>query len=74
MKICVLDGYTLNPGDLSWDAVCSLGECSVYDRTATADEVVDRAADAEIVLTNKVMITDDVMERLPALRYVPVIT
>ena len=73
MKICVLDGYTLNPGDLSWDAVCSLGECSVYDRTATADEVVDRAADAEIVLTNKVMITDDVMERLPALRYVGVL-
>ncbi|MGM9833476.1 MAG: D-2-hydroxyacid dehydrogenase [Candidatus Limisoma sp.] len=73
MKICVLDGYTLNPGDLSWDAVCSLGECTVFDRTATADEVVERAADAEIVLTNKVPITDDVMERLPALRYVGVL-
>ena len=73
MKICVLDGYTLNPGDLSWDAVCGLGECTVFDRTATADEVVERAAGAEIVLTNKVMITDDVMERLPALRYVGVL-
>lgn len=73
MKICVLDGYTLNPGDLSWDAVRSLGECTVYDRTATADEVVERATGAEIVLTNKVMITDDVMERLSALRYVGVL-
>lgn len=52
MKIAVLDGYTLNPGDLSWEGLQQLGEVTVYDRTP-ADKVVERAAGAEVVFTNK---------------------
>ena len=51
MKIVVLDGYTLNPGDLSWKALEALGDCSVYDRLAP-EEVIPRAIDAEVILTN----------------------
>ncbi|TGO02239.1 hypothetical protein PN36_28150 [Candidatus Thiomargarita nelsonii] len=56
MNIVVLDGYTLNPGDLSWAALQSLGHCEIYDRTPAA-AVVERAAHAEIVLTNKTLLT-----------------
>ena len=56
MKIVVLDGYAANPGDLSWDDVKALAQCDIYDRTSP-DEVLARAADAEIILTNKVVIT-----------------
>ena len=56
MNIVVLDGHTLNPGDLSWGELQSLGECRIYDRTPP-DEVVKRAADAEIILTNKTVLT-----------------
>ena len=57
MKIVILDGYTANPGDLSWKGLEALGgELTVYDRTK-ADETVARAADAEVVLTNKVIIS-----------------
>ena len=55
MKIVVLDGFTLNPGDLSWNELKSLGECEIHDRTPAPD-VVKRAADAEIVLTNKTVV------------------
>ena len=72
MKIVILDGYTANPGDLSWKELETLGELVVYDRTS-ADETVARAADAEIVLTNKVLITKDVMAQLPQLKYVGVL-
>jgi glycerate dehydrogenase len=65
MKIVVLDGYTLNPGDLSWD---TLGEATIYDRTPP-ELVVDRASDAEIVLTNKVVVD---VTKLPKLRYIGV--
>lgn len=71
MKIVVLDGYTLNPGDQSWSALEALGECRFYDRTAAAD-VVDRAQDCEIAITNKVVLTRDTLERLPRLRYIGV--
>ena len=55
MKIVILDGYTANPGDLSWDELKTMGELTVYDRTSKS-ETVERAAEADIVLTNKVII------------------
>lgn len=72
MKIVVLDGYTVNPGDISWDEVRQLGDFVCYDRTA-ADEIVERASDAEIVLTNKVVIGRSEIDRLPKLRYIGVL-
>ena len=72
MNIVVLDGRTLNPGDLSWDELQSLGECRIYDRTPP-DEVVKRAADAEIILTNKTVLTREQIHSLPKLRYIGVL-
>ena len=72
LRIVVLDGYTLNPGDLSWQGLEALGDCRVYDRTSPA-EVVGRALDAEIVLTNKVKLTEEIMAELPRLRYIGVL-
>lgn len=69
MKIVVLDGYTLNPGDLSWDALKSLGECTVYEHSA-AEETVSRAQEAEVLLTNKTVVDRSVIEQLPGLKYV----
>lgn len=71
-RIVVLDGFTLNPGDLSWDALRALGTCEIHDRTA-AEQVVQRAAGAEIVLTNKTPIPRSAFEALSALRYVGVL-
>jgi glycerate dehydrogenase len=72
MNIVVLDGYTLNPGDLSWAPLQSLGYCEIYDRTPP-DAVVQRAAFAEIVLTNKTLLTRAVIEQLPKLQYIGVL-
>ena len=72
MKIVVLDGYGLNPGDLSWDAVSQLGELTVYDRTSS-EEVIERSANAEAILTNKTVITAEIMEALPDLKYIGVL-
>jgi glycerate dehydrogenase len=72
MKIVVLDGFTLNPGDLSWAALEALGDCLIYDRTPP-DEVLTRAADAEIVLTNKTLVQRQHIERLSKLRYLGVL-
>lgn len=72
MKIVILDGYTANPGDLSWKELETLGELVDYDRTS-ADKTVARATDAEVVLTNKVLITKEVMAQLPRLKYVGVL-
>ncbi len=72
MKIVVLDGYTLNPGDLSWKGLMELGEVMVYDRTKP-EEVLERIKGAEIVLTNKVVINRDTIEQLPELRYIGVL-
>jgi glycerate dehydrogenase len=72
MKIVVLDGYTLNPGDLSWEELEELGDCEIYDRTAPGD-TVSRAAEAEIILTNKVVLSRDVIAKLPKLRYIGVL-
>jgi len=72
MKIVVLDGHTLNPGDLSWDALCALGECEIFDRTP-ADQIVARAAGAEVVLTNKCPLSAETLARLPDLRFIAVL-
>jgi len=72
MKIVVLDGYTLNPGDLNWDDLAALGDCTVYDRTPP-EESAERAAGADIVLTNKVVLDRARLETLPDLRYIGVL-
>lgn len=72
MKIIVLDGYAANPGDLCWDELEQLGECTIYDRTAPED-VLERAAGAEILLTNKTVITAGHMAALPQLKYIGVL-
>lgn len=72
MKIVILDGYTANPGDLSWKELENLGTLTVYDRTKP-EETVARAADAEIILTNKVIISREVMAQLPQLKYIGVL-
>lgn len=71
-RIVVLDGFTLNPGDLTWDPLRALGECAIHDRTPHA-EIVARAADADIVLTNKCALDGEMLERLPRLRYIGVL-
>lgn len=71
-KIVVLDGYTVNPGDLSWEDLRSLGECEVFDRTPN-DKRRKRCDGAEIILTNKVVIDRKLMESLSTLRYVGVL-
>ena len=71
-KIVVLDGYAANPGDISWEPWKELGELTVYERTAP-EETVERCKDAEIVLTNKVILDAKVIEALPALRYIGVL-
>ena len=71
MKIVVLDGHGANPGDLSWTPLEELGVLMVYPRTR-ADEVVSRAADAEIVITNKVILDSNVLSALPKLKYIGV--
>jgi glycerate dehydrogenase len=69
MRIVVLDGYTTNPGDISWQPLRDLGECAIYDRS-TAEQVVERAAGAEILLTNKTPVTDGHLELLDGLQYI----
>lgn len=72
MKICILDGYSLNPGDLDWSPVERLGDVTLFDRTP-ADKIVERAADADIVLTNKVSFSADTLRQLPRLRFICVL-
>ena len=72
MQIVILDGYTANGGDLSWKALEDIGELTVYDRTRP-EEVLLRAKDAEIVLTNKVCLRKQEMEQLPRLKYIGVL-
>ena len=72
MKIVVLDGHASNPGDLSWSRLEDMGLLTVYERTK-AEETVARAAAADIVLTNKVVFTREVMDSLPELKYIGVL-
>lgn len=72
MRITVLDGYGLNPGDLSWKGFEALGDCTVYDRT-TPEQLMERAAGAEILITNKTILTADILKALPDLKYVGIL-
>ena len=72
MKIVILDGFTANPGDLSWKGLEELGMLTVYDRTKP-EETIARAAEADIVLTNKVIINREMMAQLPQLKYIGVL-
>jgi glycerate dehydrogenase len=72
MKIVVLDGYTLNPGDLSWSKLEQLGDLEVYDRTP-ADMVYERTKDATIILTNKAPVSAEVIHKLSSLKYIGVL-
>lgn len=72
MKIVILDGYTENPGDLSWEGFENLGELVVYDRTP-ADLIVERIGDADAVITNKTPITEDTLNKCPKVKYIGVL-
>jgi glycerate dehydrogenase len=72
MNIVILDGYTANPGDLSWGSLKKMGEVTVYERTRR-EEIAGRAADADIVLTNKVVMDREMMALLPRLKYIGVL-
>lgn len=72
MKIVVLDGYTLNPGDLSWEGIERLGELTVYDYTPP-ELIEERAKEADIVFTNKTPLGEEMLEKLPRLKYIGVL-
>ncbi|HXI00090.1 MAG TPA: D-2-hydroxyacid dehydrogenase [Sphingobacteriaceae bacterium] len=72
MRIVILDGYTLNPGALTWSGLENLGEVVLYDRTP-ADKILERAQGAEIVLTNKTPLNENSIAQLPALKYIGVL-
>jgi glycerate dehydrogenase len=72
MKIVVLDGYTLSPGDISWNSLRQLGEVIIYDRTS-AEKIVERSKDAEILLTNKTPLDAAALSQLPLLQYIGVL-
>ena len=71
MKIVVLDGYALNPGDMRWDSMKKLGELVVYDRTPV-DKIVEWIDDAEVILTNKVVLTKEILQKTPSVKYIGV--
>lgn len=75
MKIVILDGYTENPGDLSWEGIAALGELKVYDRTSLTDdeEIIERIGDAEVVITNKTPLRQIVFDRCPGIKYITVL-
>ena len=72
MKIVVLDGYTLNPGDLSWERLLDLGEVVLHDRTPS-DKILERSKGAEVLITNKTPLTEEIMKSLPDLKYIGVL-
>lgn len=72
MKIVVLDGYTLNPGDLNWDGIGRFGNLYVFDRTSQ-QEIVERCKGAEVIFTNKTPLTEHILEQLPKLKYIGVL-
>ncbi len=75
MKIVVLDGYTLNPGDLNWNALAALGDCKVYDRTSLTDdaEIISRIGDAEVIFTNKTPLTKKILDACPSVKFIGVL-
>ena len=71
MNITVLDGYAANPGDLSWQPLERYGKLTIYDRTSSS-QLIERAAQSEIILTNKVLLMREQIDQLPRLRYIGV--
>jgi glycerate dehydrogenase len=71
MNIVVLDGFAMNPGDLDWSSLRSLGDCTIYDRTAPL-EIVERSKNAAVIITNKVPLSKDTLSQLPHLKYIGV--
>src|SRR5688572_21858482 len=72
MKIIVLDGHALNPGDLRWDGIKNFGELTVYDRTSP-DKILERTANAEIIFTNKTPVREEIINKLPRLKFIGVL-
>lgn len=72
MNIVILDAHTINPGDISWDKISSLGKITIYDRTSPED-IVNRCKDSEIVLTNKVILNSKTLLQLPKLKYIGIL-
>ncbi len=75
MNIVVLDGYALNPGDLSWEGLSGFGEVTVYERTSYTNkqEIIDRIGQAEVILTNKTPIDEEILQAVPQLKYIGVL-
>ena len=75
MKIVVLDGYTENPGDLSWDGLKAFGELTVYDRVSYEEspKIAEAIGDAEVAIVNKTPISRETMEKCPNLKYIAVL-
>lgn len=73
MHIVILDGYTTNPGDLSWEPVARFGTVTVYDRTAP-DEILERSEKADILITNKTVLTEEILNRLPSLKFISLLS
>lgn len=71
MEIVVLDGFAMNPGDLSWNEIEKLGNCKIFERTKP-DETYERAREAQVIITNKVVINRSLIEQLPQLQYIGV--
>lgn len=73
MKIVMLDGFTTNPGDLSWDFLNAYGDAKIYDRTPS-DKIIERCIDADIVITNKTPLTREIIDNLPRLKFVALLS
>lgn len=71
MNIVILDGYTLNPGDLNWEPLHELGKVTIHDRSSN-DEIVERASKAEMLIVNKVVLNENILDQLPLLKYIGV--
>lgn len=72
MNIVVLDGYTLNPGDISWEGIEKLGDITIYDRTPV-DKVIERSAGAEVIFTNKTPVSEEAINELTSLKFIGVL-
>jgi len=72
MKLTILDGYAVNPGDVSWDMFKELAQITVYPRT-TEDQITQRIGDSDAIFLNKVPITDEILSQCPNLKYIGVL-
>ena len=72
IKIVILDGETLNPNDLDWREISALGDTTIYVQTPP-EKVIERSKDADVLIINKILITDAILQQLPKLRYIGII-